>query len=528
LNVAEAIKHMARYNAIVVGGGHNGLITTAYLARAGLRTLVLERRSILGGACVTEEIEGAPGYRVSTGAAQLGNLRPEIVADLDLGSYGYELLLPDPLSVFPFPDGRHLALWQDIDRTLQEVRKFSPRDAEALRPFQQECIAFCDLIEPMLYADETPSLGDVQSVFHDAGRADLFRDFMLGSIWDLLHQRFESDAVRAVLGLTATFGTNAGPRTPGTAYVMAHHMFGGTAGVRGRAGYVRGGMGGLADALAAAAAHHGAEFCTNAEVSQIIIEGGTARGVELDDGRKFEADIVVSNADPVRTFLGMVGRERLSPDFATAIDRIEMQGVALKVNCALKQLPRFSAIPPEMIPARVSLCPSPDYVEAAWDHAKFGRLSSDPFMTVHMQSAIDPSLAPDGRHSLTCYAHYFPYNLNPALGDWDTVRDVAGEIVINKLAEYAPDIRDVISEVEVLTPLDIERRFAMTGGHQFHGDLSAGQLFDYRPAPGCVGARTPIGGLYICGAGAHPGGCIWGATGQRAARAIIADHKSSA
>jgi phytoene dehydrogenase-like protein len=306
---------------------------------------------------------------------------------------------------------------------------------------------------------------------------------------------------------------------------MAHHLFGGTAGVRGRAGYVRGGMGGLAEALAAAAAHHGATLRTGAEVARILVADDAVRGVELAGGERMMAPVVVSNADPQRTFLGLVGRDHLAPSFADAIAGIAMQGVALKVNCALDALPRFRAVPTDAPrPARVSICPSLDYVEAAWDAASRGYPSPQPFMTVHMQSAIDPSLAPPGRHTLTCYTQYFPYHLAPELGGWDAQREAVGEIVLRTVAAYAPGVYDRILACEVLTPVDLERRFAMTGGHQFHGDLLPGQLFERRPAPGCAGARTPLRGLYLCGAGAHPGGCVWGAPGERAARAILANH----
>jgi len=375
----------------------------------------------------------------------------------------------------------------------------------------------------MLYADTVPSLDDIEAAFAAAGRTDLFRDFMLASMADVLEARFESDAAKAVLGYTATFGTNADPRAPGTAYVMAHHLFSGTTGVRGRAAYLKGGMGGLADSLAGAASRLGAVIRSGADVARVVLRDGRACGVELANGETISAKAIISNADPQHTFLGLVGREHLSPGFADAIGGIEMQGVALKVNCALTRLPRFSALPDGVTPARVSLCPSLEYVEAAWAQAAGGQLSSAPYMTVHMQSAVDETLAPAGKHTLTCYAQFFPYNLAPGLGGWERQRDIAGRIVLDTVAAYAPDIHDCIIASEVLSPLDIENRFGMTGGHQFHGDLMPGQLFDQRPGPGVGGARTPIDGLYLCGAGSHPGGCIWGAPGQRAARTVGLD-----
>lgn len=514
---------MGDYRAIIVGGGHNGLITAAFLARAGVSTLLLERRDLLGGACVTEEIPGAPGFRVSTGAAQLGNLRPQTVAALDLDSYGFELISPEPLSVFPYADERYLALWADAARTTEEFARFSTRDAAAIPAWIADCTTVCEVLEPLLCADEVCSLQSIANAFDKAGCPDLFNTFVLGSIHDALAGRFESPQIQAVLGYTATFGSNAGTRTPGTAYVMAHHMFGGTTGVRGRAVYVKGGMGALADALSQSAAAAGADLRTGANVARIIVRDGVARGVELADGERFEADAVISNADAQGTFVSMIGEKDLPAEFSSAIRRINSNGVAMKVNCAMEALPTFSALPADMRPARVSLCPSPDYVDAAWAQASRGQLSSHPYMTVHMQSAIDPSLAPTGKHTLTCYAQFFPYKLAPELGGWDAQRDNAGRIILDTLAQFAPDVRDKIIATDVVTPLDLERVFAMTGGHQFHGDLMPGQLFDQRPAPGCRGARTPIDGLYLCGTSAHPGGCVWGVPGERAARAVIAD-----
>jgi len=505
------------YDVIVVGAGHNGLIAAAYLAKAGKRVIALERRSILGGACVTEEIPGAPGYRVSTGAAQLGNLRPEIVADLDLAAHGYELILPDPMSVFPTGDGRALTIWLDRERTLAEVRAFSAADAEALPRFQQDCGAFCDILEPMLYRPEAPSMAAVEAAFRAAGREDLFQGFVLGSIRDLLAERFESDVVRAFLGLTATFGTNGGPDTPGTAYVMAHHLFGATTGVRGQAGYVRGGMGGLADALAAAARAAGATLRTDAEVARILTRRGAVAGVELAGGERVEAPVVLSNADPKLTYLKLLAPGAAPSETLAAARAIETTGQALKLNLALRRLPKFAAAPAGAVPARVTISPSQDYVAAAWADAAAGGMSRAPFMTVHMQSAIDPSLAPAGGHTLTVYAHYFPYELRDRPGGWDdAARAEAAELLLATIERHAPDIRETIVAMEVMAPPDIEARFAMTGGHQFQGDMLAPNLFDARPAPGAANAPA-VAGLFLCGAGAHPGGCIWGAPGQRAA-----------
>jgi phytoene dehydrogenase-like protein len=514
---------MPQFDAIIVGAGHNGLICAAYLARAGVKTLVLERRRILGGACVTEAIPGAPGYRVSTGAAQLGNLPPEIIEDLDLTSHGYDFVLPDPLSVFVQPDGDALTIWQDPARTRAEIQRFSQADADALGPFQKDCGQFCEILEPVLSEGGVPTMDQVRQLFQRARRPDLFRDFVEGGIWEVLKARFESPAVQGFLGLTATFGTNGGPRTPGTAYIMAHHLFGATAGKRGQTGYVRGGMGGLADALAGAARHHGAVLRSNTEVSEIFIHDGVAKGVALIDGERLEAPVVISNADPKRTYLGLIGGSSLPPDYTAAVQGIQTRGQALKVNCALSRLPSFRGVPEEITPARVTICPSLDYVEAAWAEARRGFMSVAPFMTVHMQSVVDDSLAPEGGHTLTCYAQYFPYDLDPSLGGWEAARALAGEVVIDTVADYAPDIREVITALEVMSPFDLEARFAMTGGHQFHGDMLPPNLFDCRPEPGSGGARGPIGGLYLCGAGTHPGGCVWGLPGQRAARAVISD-----
>lgn len=511
---------MTKRDVVIIGAGHNGLVAAAYLARAGLKPLVLERRGIVGGACVTEEISGAPGFRVSTGAAQLGNLPPAIVEDLDLAAHGYELLLPDPMTVFPTSDGGALTIWRDPARTQAEIARFSPLDAAALPGFQADCAAFCEIAEPMLTRPDPPSLGELAQAFAAAGRQDLYAGFVQGSVRDLLAERFESPIIQAFLGLTGMFGTNGGPDTPGTAYVMAHHLFGATTGVRGQAGYVRGGMGALSDALAAAARRHGAEIRLDASVARILVEDGAATGVQLADGESIKADLVIANADPKTTFLQLIGAEALPPEAATSISAIQTDGQALKLNCALSRLPTFLAAPAGVAPARVTIAPNLDYIAAAWTDAAAGRMSAAPFMTVHMQSALDLSLAPAGRHTLTVYAHYFPYRLGS--GAWtDADRDRAREAILQTIERHAPDIRDVLIASDVMAPPDLEARFGMTGGHQFHGDMLAPNLFRDRPAPG-VGDEAPIRRLFLCGAGAHPGGCVWGAAGRRAAEAALA------
>ena len=506
-------------DVIIVGGGHNGLIAAAYLAKAGLRVRLFEARDIFGGACVTEEITGAPGYRVSTGAAQIGNLKPSIIDDLRLRQFGFSLLTPDPLGVFPFPDGRYLALWTDPERTAAEFAKFSPRDAGALGAYFADLEAACGLVEPCLESPDMPGLDQLEQRFAAAGKGHLFARFITGSVAGLMDHYFESDAAKTVLGYTATFGTNAGPYTPGTAYVMLHHMFGNVTGKRGRTVYVRGGMGGLSDALAAAARHYGAQLTASCRIARIITRNGIATGVETADGSMFTASAVISNLDPKTTYLKLVGRASLDDGFACGIGQIETNGVAIKVNCALDRLPKFSALADDMTPARVSICPSLDYVDAAWRAARRGQLPEHPYMTVHMQSAIDPSLAPAGKHSLTCYAQFFSHRLDPGLGGWARQAAAARDIVLATVACYAPDIHNVINGCEVMTPVDLERIFGMEGGHQFHGDLMPGNLFDRRAG----GAASPIERLYLCGAGAHPGGCVWGAPADRAVRDSLAD-----
>jgi len=510
-------------DVIIVGGGHNGLIAAAYLAKAGLRVRLFEARPIFGGACVTEEIAGHPGFKISTGAAQIGNLKPQIIADLDLRRYGFALLTPDPLSVFPFPDGRYLAMWDDPARTAASIATFSAADAAALPQYFADLDAVCHCLEACidscLDSGAKLSIDQLEQAFATARIKRLFGPFITGSIASLMDHYFTTDEIKAVIGYTATFGTNAGPLDAGTAYVMTHHMLGNVTGRRGRSVYVRGGMGGLSNALARAAKHYGATLVSGTKIANIITQNGSATGVETIDGQRFDARAVISNADPKTTYLGLVGPANLDSNFVERISAIETNGVAIKVNCALDQLPRFSCLPDDITPPRVSICPSLAYVETAWQAARHKQLPSHPYMTLHMQSAIDPALAPAGKHTLTCYAQFFPYDLDPASGGWARQAQQAERVVLDTVAAFAPDIRDVMIGCETVTPVDLERVFGMTGGHQFHGDLMPGNLFDQRAATDLAS----IDRLYLCGAGAHPGGCVWGAPAEQAVRRVKAD-----
>lgn len=506
-------------DVIIIGGGHNGLIVGANLAKAGLRVRLFEARDIFGGACVTEDIAGAPGYRVSTGAAQIGNLKPQIIKDLNLAHFGFQLLTPEPLGVFPFPDGRYLALWSDPAQTKAEFAKFSAHDADHLDAYFTDLAAVCDLVEAAIESPLLPNLESLEQNFNAAHKGHLFEPFITGSISSLMDRYFESEEAKTVLGYTATFGTNAGPKTAGTAYVMVHHMLGNVTGRRGRTVYVKGGMGGLADALVAAARSYGVQMMPTRRIAHIITSSGVATGVETEDGKRYYARAVISNADPKTTYLKLVGRAHLDAGFVDKIESVETNGVALKVNCALDRLPKFTALPNNMVPARVSICPSLDYVDEAWQAAQNRQLPANPYMTVHMQSAIDPSLAPYGKHTLTCYAQFFSYELDRRLGSWEQQASVARDTVLATVAGFAPDIHQVISSCEVVTPVDLERIFGMVGGHQFHGDLMPGNIFDQRVSS----ATSPIERLYLCGAGAHPGGCVWGAPAEVATRSVLAD-----
>ncbi|OGS63379.1 MAG: hypothetical protein A3K59_05985 [Euryarchaeota archaeon RBG_19FT_COMBO_69_17] len=513
---------MPSFDAIIIGGGHNGLIAAAYLARAGLRALVLERRPILGGASITEEIH--PGFRVSTLAYACGLLRSEIKEELELERFGLDERPYDPSQFLPFPDGRHLLFRHDAAWNAEQVAKFSRADAQALPRYERFWREFAELVEPTLLAPPV-SLADLVSLVRTPEAEDFLRQLMLRSVADLLDDFFESDEVKASFATSAVAGTLAGPRTPGTAFVLGHHTLGTIRGQKGVWGWVRGGMGAIPDAIARAARAHGAEIRTSAPVSRILVRDGRVAGVEILDGARIESRVVVSGVDPRRTFLGLVGADHLPEDFVRAVARIRMESSSFKLNLALRELPDITAVPGTHLQdhhrAILDIAPSMDYLERAFDDAKYGRPSREPFLEFVIQSANDPTVAPPGMHTLTVSAKFAPFDL--AKGTWDDEGEAFADRILETLEAYAPNLRRAVVAKHIYTPLDMEREHGMTRGDVFHGAILPYQMFSFRPVPGWSQYRTPVEGLYLGGAGAHPGGGVLGAPGRNAATAVLED-----
>jgi phytoene dehydrogenase-like protein len=528
---------MSRTDAVVIGGGHNGLVTAAYLARAGLSVTVLERRGVLGGASVTEQ--PWPGYKVSTLSYLCSLLQPRIINDLELPRHGYHLYPKDPSFFSTFPDGRHLFFWQNLAATQKELAKFSKRDAEAYADFEHQLARLAEWVEGLLMTTP-PNI--IRRKFRDLvamGRLGLeaikFRDpdvvhlvkIMVQSVRTYLDERFESDHIKATLATDGVIGTNGGPSTPGTAYIMLHHVMGGATGIRGLWGFARGGMGAISEAIASAAVAAGARIRTNADVSSILVRGGRAYGVALADGEELHARAVVSNADPKITFLKLLDPKDLDEEFLGEIKKIHIEGCSLKINLALDALPDFKDYPgADLGPqhkATIHICPSMDYVDRAWEDAAAGRPSDHPMLELTIPTAYDDSIAPPGKHIMCIFAQYAPYTLRDA--NWDSIKDGFADRCIDLLAEYAPNIRQSILHRQVISPLDLERDYSLTGGNIFHGDMTVDQLFFMRPVAGWAQYRTPIDALYLCGSGTHPGGGVMGAPGFNAAREILADWR---
>ena len=525
----------ARYDAIIIGGGHNGLVTAAYLARAGRKVLVLERREMVGGCAVTEEIW--PGYRVSTGAYLASLLQERIVRELELERFGYRVDAKDPAFFSAFPDGRHFFMWQDRAKTVAEIAKFSRRDAEVYPAYEDQLERIARVVEDLLLVTppQFPPRGVLDFFEHlklagrmrGLGRKDMVAlvKIFTQSAAELLDEWFESEQVKVTLATDGVIGANGGPRSPGTAYILLHHCMGGVGGHRGLWGFVRGGMGAVSEAIAASARAKGAAVRTNSAVERIVVRNGRASGVVLEGGEEIEGGVIASNLDPKVTFLRLLEPNRLDPEFLAAIWNFRSEGTSAKINLALSALPEFSAYPGAPGPhhrATMHICPSIEYVERAWDDAKYGCPSERPLLELTIPTMYDPSLAPAGHHIMGIFLQYAPYTLRE--GTWDDLREPFGDRVVTLIEEYVPNIRRIIERRQVLTPLDLERRFGITGGNIFHGEMSLDQMFVMRPVAGWARYRTPVAGLYLCGSGAHPGGGVMGAPGYNCAREMLKDR----
>ena len=522
---------MVRYDAIVIGGGHNGLTCAAYLARAGRKVLVLERRHVLGGAAVTEEI--FRGFKFSVASYVVSLLRPEIIRDLDLPRHGMELLPLDG-TLTPMPSGNYLWRVNDHYKTRREIARHSRLDAEAYDEYGKAMVEMGRFAKPILgMLPPDPTSLDPRGLLELLSIGKRFRDMrfhdrlnqvqlLTMSAVDFLDQWFETDVLKATMSASGIIGTFLGVRSPGTAYVLLHHYMGEIDGAFRSWGLARGGTGAVSNAIAAAAREVGVEIRTEAPVARILTKNGRATGVVLDNGDELLAKVVVSSVDPNLTFLKFLDEHELPGDFIDGVRRYKYRGSSGKVNLALDALPSFTCMPgpgPHLRGA-ISISPSIDYMERAYDDAKYGDFSRQPYIDMVIPSLTDPSVAPPGKHVMSCFVQYAPYHLKEGVWD-DRRRDAFGDAVINAIAEYAPNIKDIILHRQVLTPLDIERTFGLTEGNIFQGELTLEQLFFLRPVPGWARYSTPIERLYMCGSATHPGGGIMGAPGKNAADRIV-------
>jgi phytoene dehydrogenase-like protein len=523
------------YDLIVIGGGHNGLVTAAYLARAGLKVCVLERREVLGGACVTEEIW--PGFKVSTAAYVNSLLRPEIIRDLELKRHGFEMLPRSPSSFTPFPDGRSLLLGPDKAMTHREISKFSTRDAAALPRYEAMLERVADFLEPTLTMTppnpwsmspanllQLAKLGlAFKKLGHDGQQAV---EILTGAATPILDRWFDSEQLKVTLATDAIIGAMASPSMPGTAYVLFHHVMGECDGVRGVWGYVRGGMGGISNAIAAAAREHGAEIRTGAEVARILVRYGAVSGVALADGTELRAPRVASGVDANVTFLRLMDRSDLPADFLEAVRNIDYASASCKINLALSELPDFTAAPGKAVGPQhrgtIHISPTMEYIERAYDDAKYGRPSANPIIEATIPSSLDDTLAPAGKYVMSMFTQYFPYKLAPGLS-LEAEKQKYADRCIELMTQYAPNFKRAVIDRQVLSPVDLEQRFGLTGGNIMQGVMSLSSLSFMRPVPGYADYRTPVRGLYLCGAATHPGGGVMGACGYNAAREIRKD-----
>ena len=520
------------YDVIVVGAGHNGLVCAAYLAKSGLSVLVLEQHPALGGAAITDE--PWPGYRVSTAAYVVSLMPPEIIRGLGLRRFGYRVSILEPDYYVPFPDGSSLTLWGDAVKAADEIAQFSKADAQAYMAFDAHLARLSRLLRTLLFAIP-PNLRltefsswarfAVQLLgWRGADIEDILRIFTLSAA-DFLDEWFEDERVKGALATQAIIGAWAGPMSPGTAYVLLHHWMGEIEGQQGAWGWVHGGMGALGRALGDSARAGGADIRTGIAVNRIVVRNGRAIGVELEDGTIFRAKAIVSNLHPRVTFLDLIGEEHLPEEFVRAVRRFRSRSGSVKVNLALSDLPRplawKGAVPGNPHTGILAISPSIEYLERAWDDAKYGRTSREPYIEAVFPTVHEPDLAPAGHHIALLFTQFGPYEL--AEGSWETERDTYARKVISTLAAYAPNIEEAVEHYEVLAPPDIEERYGLLGGNIFQGEMSPDQLFLLRPVPGWAGYRMPLEGLYLCGSGTHPGGGVMGVPGYNCSRVVRRD-----
>jgi phytoene dehydrogenase-like protein len=520
------------YDVVVIGGGHNGLTTAAYLARAGRKVLVLERRHVLGGAAVTEEV--FKGFHFSVCSYVVSLLRPEIIRELDLPSHGLEILPLDG-TFTPMPSGDYLWRVNDHAKTRREIARHSRLDAEAYDEYGRAMVEMGRFVKPilgMLPAD--PASLDPRGLkqllfllqrFRRLPRQDQYNQIQLMtmSAVDFLDQWFETDVLKATMSASGIIGTFLGVRSPGTAYVLLHHYMGEIDGAFRSWGLARGGTGAISNAIAGAARAAGVEIRSQADVGRIMVSGNRVTGVVLKNGDEIRARVVASSLDPRLTFLRLLEPRLLPDEFVGDVGRYKFRGSSAKVNLALDSLPDFTCLPGPGAHLRgaISISPSVDYMERAYDDAKYGRFSRKPYVDIVIPSLTDPSVAPPGKHVMSCFVQYAPYHLKD--GTWDEQRDALGDAVIDTISEYAPNLKSIIRHRQVLTPLDLEREWGLSEGNIFQGELTLEQLFFLRPVPGWAQYTTPVSGLYMCGSATHPGGGIMGAPGRNAAMKMLSD-----
>jgi phytoene dehydrogenase-like protein len=507
------------FDVVIVGGGHNGLVAACYLAKAGHAVCVLERYGEVGGAAYTQEIH--PGFHLSEGSYVL-SLMPRKILD-ELGIAGeVHLIGRDPRFFMPFPDGRSLTAWEQPDRFLAEIAKFSEKDARNYPRYDAFVERASEVLDRFTLR-QPPSFAEFAAQFQTPEEARIFQRMILGSAADVAEYFFESEQMQAVACAFGVIGTFRGPRDAGTAFVKLYHSVGMVTGKRGQWAYVRGAMGAVSQALKGAALRLGVTIRTGCEVERICVAAGRATGVATTSGEEFHASVVLSNADPVRTYLTLVDREELPAEFAADVAAIQIASPVMKINLALEEHPHYIAAgddPRRAHTGGVFIGPSIDYMQRAFEEARAGRPSDYPLYSVHTQSAVDPTVAPPGKATLSIFTQYFPYEL--ADGSWEERREAIADHAMERFAEYAPNIRTSVIARQVLAPPDIETRFGLTGGHIFQGEIVPEQSFDLRPVPGSKEYEGPIHGLYLCGAGAWPGGCVSGAPGHNAAHEAIA------